>query len=298
MYLNTLDVKLTPRNEEDSYNLEINESTLDTLALILEFKAATSWHISRFLTGKDQSKYIYTKLRRMWKAGLLESFKVYSGTLAGIPVFYMLSKAALKLLEEQGRYKPSQLQTYPEAKQLLSWGLFKHEAQVVELASMEIKNKADNFEVNIKGEISSLSRDLISNKNIEVFTPDYTVWYKTPTTHQCIYTEFERTIKSKEAILRKIERYLGYLGVDDRKDKTLRFIFQTSAMEQAFWLNLISNGSTFLQKIRIITTNLSLLDTHKRFLEEIYLSDKTVKLIKQGSLKVDTTERIKLFSSV
>lgn len=298
MYLNTIDVKLTPRKEEDSYNLEINESTLDTLALILEFKAATSWHISRFLTGKDQSKYIYTKLRRMWKAGLLESFKVYSGTLAGIPVFYMLSKSALKLLEEKGRYQPSQLQTYPEAKTLLSWGLFKHEAQVVELASMEVKNRSDNFEIMIKGEISSVSRDLMSNKSIEVFTPDYTVWYKTPSTYQCIYTEFERTIKSKEAVLRKIERYLSYLGVDERKDKTLRFIFQTPVMEQAFWLNLISNGSTFLQKLRIITTNLSLLDTHNRFLEEIYLSDKTVKLIKNGSLKVDTAERIKLFSSV
>lgn len=295
MYLNTLDVKLTPRSKEDSYNIQINESTLEILSLILEFKVATSWHISRFLTGKDQSKYIYTKLRRIWKAGLIESFKVYSGSLAGIPVFYMLSKVGLKILEEEGRYHPSILHTYPHAKTLLSWGLFKHEAQVVELGSLEAKNKSELLNIKITGEFTSLSREVMSNKNIEVFTPDYTVWYETNTTKQCIYTEFERTAKSKEAILRKIERYIRYLDPEERKNKTLRMIFQTPNMEDSFWLNVISNSPTYLQKLRIITTNLSLLDTHDRFLEAIYLSDRTVRLIKSGSLKVDTTERMKLF---
>lgn len=296
MYLNTLDVKLTPRTEEDSYNLKINESTLGMLSLILDFKVATSWHISRFLTGKDQSKYIYTKLRRIWKAGLIESFKVYSGSLAGIPVFYMLSKKGLKLLEEEGRYDPESIRTYPHAKSLLSWGLFKHEAQVVELGSLEIKNKSENLLIKITGEAKSLSRDLLSNKNVEVFTPDYTVWYETKNTKQCLYTEFERTMKSKEAMLRKIERYIQYLPLEERDNKTLRFIFQTPSMEELFWLNLISNGSPYLQKLRIITTNLPLLDHHTKFLDDIYLSSHTVKLIKQGLLKIDSSSRIKLFS--
>ncbi len=296
MYLNTIDVKLTARTELDSYNLKINESTLEVLALVLEFKVATSWHISRFLTGKDRSKYVYTKVRRMWQAGLLESFKVYSGSLAGIPVFYMLSKTGLKILAEQGKYDPSQIHTYPQAKALLSWGLFKHEAQVVELASIEIKNKSESLNITVRGEISSLSRDLMSNKRIEVFTPDYTVYYQFEGKQVCIFSEFERTMKSKEATLKKIERYIRYLDFEERQDKTLRIIFQTPNMEESFWINMITNGSQYLQQLKIITTNLSLIDNHTRFLEAIYLSDRTVKLIKSGTLKVDTTERIKLFS--
>lgn len=296
MYLNTLDVKLISRKSEDSYNLEINESTLETLSLILEFKVATGWHISRFLTGKDNSKYIYTKLRRMWKAGLLESFKVYSGSLAGIPVFYMLSKAGLKILEEHGNYGQDELYTYPQAKALLSWGLFKHESQIVELASLEIKNRSETFNIKVQGESTSVSREFLSNKNVEVLTPDYIVNYQIGETKECIYSEFERTAKSKEAMLRKIERYINFLSLEERKNKTLRIIFQTPSMEKSFWMNIISNGAGFLQKIRILTTNLSLIDDYSQFLEPIYLSENSVKFVKNGSLKIGASDRIKLFS--
>ena len=297
MYLNTLDVKLITREENDSYNVKVNESTLEILGLISEFKIATGWHISRFLSGKDYSKYLYKKIRLMWKAGMLESFKVYSGSLAGIPVYYMLSKDGLKILEERGRYTAEELRLYPQAKQLLSWGLFKHEAQIIELGSLEVKNRSDSLDIKIRGETSSLALDYMSNKNIEVFTPDYTAWYETTDLKECIYTEFERTLKSKEAILKKIERYINFLGSNAAGNKTLRLIFQNLNMEESFWLNIISNGSPYLQKLRIITTNLSLIDGHESFLGEIYLSDKTVKLIKSGKLKVDTSQRSKLFAS-
>ncbi len=295
MYLNTLDVSLNPRTEVDSYNLKINESALDILGLVLEFKVATSWHISRFLTQKDQSKYIYTKLRRMWKAGLLESFKVYSGSLAGIPVFYMLSKTGLKILEEQGKYDPELLRIYPHAKSLLSWGLFKHEAQVVELASIEIKNKSSNLSILLKGEIVSQGRELLSNKNIEVLTPDYTVLYTLGQNTYCIYSEFERTVKSKEAMLKKLERYISYLNSEQRKAVTLRLIFQTPNMEQSFWVNILSNQPSLLQKLRIVTTNLSLLESHTQFLEPVYLSEASIRL-KGRPFKIGGSERIKLFS--
>lgn len=296
MYLNTLDVKLTSRKNSDIYNIRINESTLEILSLIFEFKVAASWHIARFFTQKDQDKYTYTKLRRMWQARLLESFKVYSGSVAGIPVFYVLSKKGLGILKDQGLFEQDQLRNYPQAKTLLAWSLFKHEAQVIELASMEVKNKSKNFGITFKGEIGSQSHDLISNKTIEVLTPDYTVFYKLGQVEHCIYTEFERTMKSKEATLKKIERYINYIDPENRKDKTLRFIFQTPNMEQSFWLNLLSNGASFLQKIRILTTNISLIEEHKQFLEPIYLSEKTIKLTKQGYLKTDISERTKLFS--
>ncbi len=296
MFLNTLDVKLNPRTEIDSYNLKINHSTLEILSLVFEFKVATSWHISRFLTQKDQSKYIYTKLRRMWKAGLLESFKVYSGSLAGIPVFYMISKTGLKILAEEGLYGAEELHAYPQAKTLLSWGLFKHEAQVVELASLEAKNKSKSFNITFKGEVSSGNRDFLSNKYIEVLTPDYTALYQISSVTQSVYSEFERTLKSKEAILRKIERYVQYLTPEARANKTLRFIFQTPQMEQLFWMNVLSNKPELLQKLKVLSTNLTLLHDYKQFLEPIYLSEQTVKLLKDGRLKIDTSERIKLFA--
>lgn len=272
MYLNTLDVKLLPRTETDTYNLKLNDSALEILGLVLEFKVATGWHISRFLTQRDQSKYIYAKLKRMWKAGLLESFKVYSGSVYGTPVFYMLSKSGLKVLEEQGKYAPEILRTYPHAKQLLSWGLFKHEAQVVELASNEVKNKSQSLDISLKGEVVSLSRELMSNKNIEVLTPDYTVCYSLSGNSHCIYSEFERTVKSKEAMLKKIERYIVYLDAEQRKKITVRLMFQTPNLEQSFWNNVLNNAPILLQKLRIVTTNLSLLQDHSYFLEPVYLS--------------------------
>jgi hypothetical protein len=296
MYLNTLDVTLNPRTEADGYNLKVNESTLQILALIFEFKVATTWHISRFLTQKDQSKYVYTKLRRMWKAGLLESFKVYSGSLAGIPVFYMLSKTGLKELADQGRYGLADLKAYPKAKTLLSWGLFKHEAQAVELASLEIKNNSNNLKITCQGEISSQVHQLLSNKNIEVLTPDYIIVYHLGQTEHLIYTEFERTQKSNDASLRKVERYIRCLDFEQRQRITLRLIFQTPSMEQSFWVNILSNQPTFLQNLRIVTTNLTLLHNYNHYLEPIYISEPSVRLIKDGRLKAEILNRIKLFS--
>lgn len=296
MYLNTLDVSLNPRTDIDAYNLKVNESTLQILSLIFEFKVATTWHISRFLTQKDQSKYVYTKLRRMWKAGLLESFKVYSGSLAGIPVFYMLSKTGLKELADQGRYGLAELKAYPKAKTLLSWGLFKHEAQAVELASLEIKNNSSNLKISYQGEISSQVHQLLSNKNIEVLTPDYIIIYYLGETEHSVYTEFERTQKSNDASLRKIERYIRCLDFEQRQSITLRLIFQTPNMEQSFWVNILSNQPTFLQNIHILTTNLTLLHTHSQYLEPIYISESTVRLVKDGRLRAEISSRIKLFS--
>ncbi len=268
---------------------------MDILSIVFEFKVATSWHVARFLVQKDQSKYIYLKLRRMWQAGLLESFKVYSGSRFGMPVYYMASKKGLQALEEEGKYAIRHIQNYPEAKALLSWGLFKHEAEVVELASLEVKNKSQNFNITFKGEFRSSSYDFRSDKNIESFTPDYTVFYSVGGREFCIYSEFERTSKAKEAMIGKIERYARHLNRQQREESTLRFIFETSAMEQSFWMNILNNQRDLLQKLNIVTTNVGLLRGCEEFLEPIYASERTIRLTKQGRLSVDTTGRIKLF---
>src|SRR3989338_7242487 len=197
MFLNTLQVVLKQRQEDANiYHLRITPAILDILFLIFEFKIATSWHISRFLVQKDQDKYIYFKLRKMWEVGLLESFKVYAGTTWGMPVYYMLSKDALDLLKEQGKYDPTMLKNYPKAKTLLSWGLFMHEAEVVELASMEAKNNSESLKITFSGEMNSGGYEFRSDKNIEVFPPDYTATYSIRTKVVPIYTEYERTLKS------------------------------------------------------------------------------------------------------
>lgn len=296
MYLNTLEVTLTPRATSDSYNLQLNQAALDVLALIFEFKVVTAWQVARFLTQKDQSKYLYLKLRRMWQAGLLESFKVYAGSRAGMPVYYMLSKPGLRVLSEHGRYGPEVIRNYPQAKTLFSLNIFRHEAQVVELASQEVKNGSTSFDISFTGELGSLVRDARSDKSIEVFTPDYTAFYHVGGTKERIYTEFERTNKTVMAMNRKLERYTRYLDPSTRERTTLRFIFQTPSMEQSFWLHLLMNQSHILQKLRLLTTNLLLLDSHQQFLEPIYVSGQTVKLIKHGSVGVDLTSRTKLFS--
>ncbi len=296
MYLNTLEVTLTPRTNTEAYNLRLNQSSLDVLSLIFEFKVVTAWQMARFLTQKDESKYIYLKLRRMWQAGLLESFKIYAGSRAGMPVYYMLSKRGLKALLEQGRYDPDMIRTYPQPKTLFSLNIFRHEAQVVELASQEVKNGSKSFEISFKGEVSSLAREARSDKRIEVFTPDYTAFYRVGTQEERIYTEFERTSKSPTAMARKLERYHQYLDPNTRGHTTLRFIFQTPSMERLFWRNFVLRQSHLYEKVRLLTTNLTLLESPEHFLEPVYASEQTLNLRREGSLAVDLGTRTKLFS--
>ncbi len=95
---------------------------------------------------------------------------------------------------------------------------------------------------------------------------------------------------------RKLERYHSYLDPNTRGHTTLRFIFQTPQMEQSFWLNLLLQRSQMMQKVRLFTTNLMLLESHEQFLEPIYTSEQTVKLTKERSIGVDLSTRTKLFS--
>ncbi len=293
MYLNTIDVKLTPRKDIGSYNVDLNESTLEILILILEFKLASSCHISRFVSQKERGRYIYTKLRRMWQAKLLESFKVFSGS--SFTLFYMLSKKSLKILAESGQCEPYRLKNYPTAKTLLSWGLFKHEAQIVELASLESLNKSTNLNISFKGEDNSQLEDFRDDRQIEALTPDYTVTYKNNQSEYKVYTEFERTRKSNESLLNKIQRYLDFSNPQDFQKHTLRLVFQTLSMERSLWLNIFLNRPSLL-KLNILTTNLDFIFGAKQFMEPIYASESTVKLNKDGLLKAEISQRIKLFN--
>ena len=294
MSVNTLDVKLNLRTGPLPSNMEITESTWEILRLLLEFKLASVCHISRFLTGQDQSKYLYRKLRQMWQADLLESFKVFPGSLEGSALYYMLSKQGLKLLEEKISGQQSSIKNYPVAQELMDWGLFKHESQIVEMASLESKNKSADLTLSFSGESDSRSTDYKAGKTIEALSPDYIVVYKTLQGQQKVYTEFERTRKSNEAMLDKIQRYFDFLPPEDYQTAIVRLIFQKSNMEQSFWLNIFKLRASLL-RLKIMTTNLDLITRHEQFLGPIYASEDTVELIRGSNLKAIIPQRIKLF---
>jgi len=294
MSVNTLDIKLNRRTGPRPSNMEITESTWEILRLLLQFKLASVCHLSRFLTSQEQSKYLYRKLRQMWQAGLLESFKVFPGSLEGSALYYMLSKQGLKLLAEKAPEQQSGIKNYPAAQDLMDWGLFKHESQIVEMASLESKNKSGSLTLSFSGEQDSRSTDYKAGKTIEALSPDYIVIYKTPQRQLKVYTEFERTHKANEALLDKIQRYFDSLPPEDYQTAIVRLIFQKITMERNFWLNIFKSRANLL-RLKIMTTNLDLITGNTKFLESIYASEDTVELIRGENLKAIIPQRIKLF---
>ncbi len=295
MFTPKLNLILTPRSKGDIYAPDLNPATLAILSLIFEFKIATAIHIARFLGHKEVNRYLYMKLRRLWQGGLLESLQLYQGTRVGMPLYYMLSKTGLKVVGEHKHYDRLYLKTYPFPATFIASGLFQHEAEIVELASLEALNTSPNLTITFLGELSSLTREVRSDKRIEVLTPDYTVFYTMGGKTETIYTEFERTNKSTTAMLRKIERYERNLEADERKHTTLRLIFDNERMEQSFWLHILLDKPQLAQNLRILTTNLILVQTSEQFLEPIYAVEDSIKLKRDGHLTAVVEARVKLF---
>jgi Replication-relaxation len=296
MFAPKLTLTLTHRTEADSYAPDINEATITILSLIFEFKLASAVHIARFLGEREVSRYLYTKLRRLWQGGLLESLELNAGTRLGMPRYYMLSKEGLKVLAQHFHWDKLRLKTYPSVASLISSSLFPHEAGIVELASMEAQNMCRGLKITFLGEMNSLAREVRSDKRIEVLTPDYTVDFTVGNHTERVFTEFERTNKATTLMFRKIERYVLHFGPGEEKNKTLRIIFENERMERAFWLTVILDRPQLLQRLRVMTTNLSLVGSPEQFLEPIYSTERNVDLKRDGRVFADLTERWKLFS--
>lgn len=296
MFAPKLTLTLTTRTEADTYAPDINEATITILSLIFEFKLASAVHIARFLGEREVSRYLYTKLRRLWQGGLLESLELNAGTRLGMPRYYMLGKEGLKVLAQHYHWDKLRLKTYPSVASLISSGLFPHEAGIVELASLEAQNISKWLKITFLGEMNSLAREVRSDKRIEVLTPDYTVDFTVGNHTERVFTEFERTNKATSLMFRKIERYVLRFGPGEEKNKTLRIIFENERMERAFWLTVILDRPQLLQRLRIATTNLSLLGSSEHFLEPVYSTERSVDLKRDGRVFADLTERWKLFS--
>ena len=283
------DYTITPRTEISYYHLVINDSTVKILKLLYDFRLATGWQLCRFMLQQDKNSYIYKKVNLMWQTGLVDSFKVYvhAGRF-GNPLYYTLSKQGLQALMEFAHYEPSWLKGYPKPEDMLALPSFPHEAQIVELASLESMNqpKDKRFTIEFYGEMMSKGRDYINDKLVEGFSPDYMVIYAKEGKEFKFYTEYERTRKSYKAILQKLNRYRYYFSYpNDKQDFTIRFIFQTPGMEQGFWLNLILNGHSFIN-MNIISTNMSLITGHQDFTRNFYAKYETIDLVKNPKLNV------------
>lgn len=296
MFSPKLNLVLTPRSDKDVYSPDLNAATLNILSLIFEFKLATAIHIARFLGETEVNRYLYMKLRRLWQGGLLESLQLYQGTRLGMPLYYMLSKEGLNAVAKHHHYDKAFLKTYPSPVTLISSGLFQHEAEIVELASLESLAASDKIKIAFVGEVGSLIREARSDKRIEVLTPDYTVFYTANDITETVYTEFERSNKSIGAMMRKIERYDRNLEPGEREHTTLRLIFDNERMERSFWLHLLLERSHLARNLQIVTTNLTLVQTTEQFFEPIYATEDRISLKRDGRVMVELGERIKLFA--
>lgn len=287
-------IKLRPR-KHGAYNLELNQGVYDILSLFFEFKIASSTHVTRLLLQKEYQRYMYFKLTRMWQAGLLECFRPYPQALNGVPLYYFLSQKGLRALEDKGVYSRELIQRYPVSQILLREDLFEHEKEISELASMEAMIISNDLAISFKGEISSGAHGLRSEKSIEVFTPDYAAFYGYNGKQFTVYTEYERTKKSKDAMLKKIDRYLLHLDLEEQKAAILRIIFETENMEKTFWKHILYEQPELLQTLKIFTTALPLLSGSEQFREPVYATNETVDFEQGGRVVVDPSKRLKLF---
>lgn len=298
MFSPKLNLILTPRSDKDVYSPDLNEATLTILSLIFELKLATAIHIARFLGQKEVNRYLYMKLRRLWQGGLLESLQLYQGTRLGMPLYYMLSKEGLNVIAKHHHYDKSFLKTHSSPTAFIASGLFHHEAEVVELASLEALAASDKTKIAFVGEVGSLIREVRSDKRIEVLTPDYTVFYTADGVTETVYTEFERSNKSIGAMMRKIERYDRNLEPGERQHTTLRLIFDNERMERSFWLHLLLEKSHLARNLRITTTNIALVQTTEQFLEAVYATEESIELKRDGRITTKVQERKILFSAL
>ena len=298
MFSPKLNLILTPRSEKDVYSPDLNEATLNILSLIFEFKLATAIHIARFLGQKEVNRYLYMKLRRLWQGGLLESLQLYQGTRLGMPLYYMLSKEGLDIVAKHHHYDKTYLKTYPSPTAFIASGLFHHEAEIVELASLEALAASDKTKIAFVGEVGSLIREARSDKRIEVLTPDYTVFYTINGITETVYTEFERSNKSTGAMMRKIERYDRNLEPNEREYTTLRLVFDNEHMERSFWLHILLEKSHLARNLRIVTTNLALVQTTEQFLETVYATGELISLKRHGRVMAEIRKRGKLFGFI
>lgn len=284
---NTLEVNLRERKGTPTRShLYITENDIRILRYVFEFGLATGTHISRFLKATEDDNYLRRRLRDLWHHGYLESFKVYAGSISGMPVYYILGKEGASFLLEEGIYPYQDIKGSGYTRKLLSMGGFRHESRIIDLASWEAMNVKDDLEIKFKGEKGVSKFERIAEKVVEILTPDYgTVYIKPGNLPIEILTEYERSYKSNRVKVEKVKRYLDYKRNYKDFDPTIRFIFLNEGIELSFWDAVMKNYPNAFGTLRFLSTNLSHIKDNSSFTAPIYLELSNIKLAKGRRLK-------------
>lgn len=249
----------------------LNESVVQILKLINDFKLLQNMHIARFVSGREKDANLARKLRTLWLDGMVERFKVYSGSIAEMKYYYILSKKGADFLRELGKYEDTRIQSKKFSKgKEINWNLFGHDSWVADLASFESLLRSDELEIDFLGELACVEYEEVAGKVKEALSPDYLTIFTHRGDEYHVYTEFERTHKSHEKKLRKLNAYANFFGKHGLTD-TIRFVFLNEKMEFNFWASLMKKNPAVLVGLNIYSTNLERIQEVEDLKEPVYI---------------------------
>lgn len=286
---------LVQRCETPKKGKPLSDRYLEILSYIFEFKLATACHLSRFVRHMEYDEHLAAALSVMWRGGYLVRTMAQAGNPVRRHAFYLLARDGLAELRDAGLHPMEHLERYPRAEPFLASANLRHEVAITELSSMESLIAEPGLSLDFSGELSSLGHERKSGYAVEVFTPDYVVRYAAGNKEYPVYTEYERTRKSPEVLVKKMEHYAYRLQRDERGAAVVRCIFETADMEGVFWSALLARMPQLLGQLRVMTTNLGLIEESRDFLMPIYASGTNVRLGDDRRAHIDPAARAKLF---
>lgn len=299
LVLNTSHIKFEQRKEKDilKSNIRITNSDIELLSYIGEFKVLSNIHICRLKKHVDKRiQFISERLRVLWIMGLIERFRIYTGENANVnnmPLLFVLSEDGAKALVEHKGYTYDQLKYFKYADKLFEWGLFNHEIDTANIASMEACIKDEDFNIELRGEEYNKVTELIHGKIKEVFTPDYSSCYKfkNNNTIVTIYNEIERGYKTFSIKTEKLERYYDHLQKTNRLSSPIRLFFINENIEASFWKTIILDKGLKIRQLNIYTTNFQLIKGSESFLDKIYFKIQSVNVDRSSNGVVEINKQ-------
>ncbi|MCA9308177.1 replication-relaxation family protein [candidate division WWE3 bacterium] len=285
--LNTAGVSFEQR-KGNKPKIVLTESDWKMMQIVNEFRLATVPQITRLLKHNEQTIYTYRRMHALWLNGYFERFKVYAGSIAGMPNYYVLGKEGVAVLRGSSEYDSVIVKGHSRSRKIINWQSFQHNCMLTEIASTEALINDSSLSVMFRGELGSVELDE-SNNRVKLISPDFTSLYQTKNTEFILYTEFERSYKENDYKVKKLNTYKKYLG-EDTYGVFIRFIFPTETMELGFWVHTLKNHTKLLKSLPILSTNLEMLTNPQSFKENIYLKiDPSVLFVKKlgNGFKVD-----------
>lgn len=286
--LNTAGVRFEQR-KGDKPNIVITAYDLKMMQVVNEFRLATVPQITRFLKHNNNTIYTYRRMQALWLNGYFERFKVYAGSIAGMPNYYVLGKEGVTALRESQEYDSVRVKGYRRGRQMINWQSFQHNCMLTEIASTEALLNDECLSVKFRGELGSVEYDE-GNNRVAMISPDFTSLYQAKDSEFIVYTEFERSYKENNYKVKKLNTYRKYLG-EETENVYIRFIFPTETMELGFWVHTLRNHVGLLDSLPLISTNLEILNKQQSFKSDVYLKIDPKQLIVKrvgGGFKVDS----------